>query len=147
MKHDPNDRPSWDEYWMSFAEVAASRSPDLRKVGGVLVSEENKIISTGYNGLPSGVDEDTIDWEDREQVYPRIIHCETNLLLHAGSRFQNSRMYITMSPCKDCIKLVASSGVKRVVFKEKYKDFQESEKLADYFGIEFDQLDKETNNV
>jgi dCMP deaminase len=133
------ERITWDTYFLKMAHVAKLRSADIkRQVGCVLVSmKDNKLISTGFNGLPAGIPESTIvDWDDREAVHRLIIHAEANSLLYAKSNFEDSILYGTLSPCTGCVKLLAAARVKRVVYTEDYRDIEESKKLCEIFGIE-----------
>lgn len=131
------DRPDWTSYFMQIAQVVKSRSPDTKtKVGAVLVSlKDNRIISCGYNGLKAGLD-DNIDWTDREFVHNVIIHAECNALLYAGSKFDDAVMYITLSPCKDCLKMLSAANIKKIVYKDEYHNVEEVRKLCDFLGIE-----------
>ena len=132
----PRERLSWDQLWMRMAELVALRSPDpMVQVGSVLVSAHNKIINSGYNGFPSGMPECNIDWSDRECVRARILHSEVNCIVHAGSRFEGAKLYVTMSPCKECVKVIAASGIKTVIYKECFRDFAEVSALANEFGL------------
>jgi len=132
----PRNRPSWDDYFMHMCDVVRLRSPDPRtQVGAVLVTDDNRIVSTGYNGFPCGVSEATIDWSNRDEVYKRIVHAEVNALLYASSRFKNAKLYCTFSPCSECLKLLAGAGVVRVMFKIKYKDFEDVHALAQDLGV------------
>lgn len=133
--------PSWDEYFLQLCDVIKLRSKDpKRQVGACLVScTNNRIISTGYNGLKANVN-DNIDWNDRELVHSLVIHAETNLLLYSNSRFEDSILYITCSPCSQCIKLIAAANVKKIVFKEPYKDFKMVKQVCDYYNIELIQM-------
>lgn len=128
-------RISFESYFMNIAEEVKKRSPDpSRQVGAVLVSN-NRIVSTGYNGLPSGIN-DTIDWKDRDFIHSVVIHAETNAILYAESKFESTKMYITTSPCKDCIKLIASAGVKKVYYREEYRDIEKVKDLCLFFHID-----------
>lgn len=128
-------KPSWDAYFLNFAEVAATRSPDPKtKVGAVLV-RNNHILATGYNGLIAGKNEN-IDWTNRDYIYKRIIHAEMNCLLHAEtSAMYGSILYVTHSPCCECIKLIAASQIKDVFFKEEYRDYEFVSYLAKELGV------------
>jgi dCMP deaminase len=134
-------KPSWDTYFMELAEVIKIRSPDPKtKVGSVLVSLKNKrIIGSGYNGLVSGVDETLIDWNDRETVTKLIIHAEMNTVLYSHSQFENSVLYTTLSPCQNCLKMLAASHIKKIIFKEKYRDFEEVKRLCRFYNIELQE--------
>jgi dCMP deaminase len=134
-------RPSWEEYFMNIAHQVKLRSPDTkRKVGAVMVSlNDKRIISCGYNGLVKGID-DNIDWEDREFVHSVIIHAESNCILYASSKFENSVLYITTSPCSNCIKLIAAANIKQIYYNEPYRDIELVKKLCKFFDIEIVQL-------
>lgn len=130
------DVPNWDKYFMDLCEVIKLRSKDVKKqVGACLVSIDNKIISTGYNGLRAGSD-DNIDWDDRELVHTLVLHAEMNCLLYATSKFKNARLFCTLSPCRDCVKLIACSGITKILYKEKYKDYEKVKKICEFYKIE-----------
>lgn len=139
-------RPTKDQYFMAIAEVVKTRSPDPKtQVGAVLVDSKYRLVSTGFNGSPSDFDDESIDWLDRPSVYPICVHAEMNAILYASSRYENSILYVTLSPCSECIKLVAASGIKRVIFKDKYRDFDKVKVLADSFDIQLIQFEEKTN--
>ena len=133
--------PSWDEYFLQLCDVIKLRSKDpKRQVGACLVScSNNRIISTGYNGLKSNTD-DNINWNNRELVHSLVIHAETNVLLYSNSQFEDSILYITCSPCSQCIKLVAAANVKRIVFRDKYRDFDTVHQICEQYHIELIQI-------
>jgi dCMP deaminase len=133
-------RPDWDTYFMNIADVVRTRSLDFQKVGAVLVScDDNRIISTGYNGVRSGLDDSKIDWNDRSFVSDVIIHAETNAILYAQSKFENATLYSTHSPCKTCIKLLSATNIKKIVYKEEHKDIAQVKDLCNYYSIEMMQ--------
>ncbi len=130
------ERPGWDDYFMNICEAVKLRSPDYHKVGGVLVSVKDKrIISTGYNSFAAGLD-DNVDWSNREKIYEKVIHAEMNVLLYSQSKFEDTVLYITTSPCKDCLKLLSASNIKKIIYKHKYRDIENVEKLAKELNIE-----------
>ena len=132
--------PSWDEYFIQICDVVKLRSKDPKKqVGCCLVSYDNKLISTGYNGLMAGAN-DNIDWCDRKLVHSLILHAESNCLLYSLSKFENSKLYSTLSPCMECIKLIASSKVKKIIFKDKYKDYNQVQTICNFYNIELVQI-------
>lgn len=115
----------WDHYFMDMANVVKTRSPDRTKVGAVLVSNTDKrIISTGYNAICSDIPQEIIDWNNRDIVKHMCIHAEANCILYSQSKFEDATLYCTLSPCKDCIKLISATKIKRIVYNEKYKDFE-----------------------
>jgi dCMP deaminase len=136
-------RITWDHYFMQMAEVVKLRSPDpRRKVGSVLVNKiDNHLISTGYNGLVSGSN-DKIDWNNRELVYSLILHAEVNCILHARNLSKNEtlKMYITTSPCKECIKILASMNIKEIYYKDEYRDIQLVEEICNFYNINLVKL-------
>lgn len=135
-------RVSWDEYFMRIADVVKIRSLDPKtQVGSVLVSmKDRRILSTGYNSIGAGLDDDKIIWTDREYVHSIVIHAEMNVLLYAKSSFEDSILYTTLSPCVGCMKLLSASKIKKVIYKDEYKDIEVSKKLAVFFNIEMVKL-------
>lgn len=131
-------RVSWHNYFMNIADVVKTRSPDTKKqVGAVLVSvTDNRIISTGYNSVCAGMHDNLIDWNDREKISLIVIHAETNAILFAQSKFEEAILYTTLSPCTDCIKLLSATKIRKVIYKEEYRDFEKSKQLCDFFNIE-----------
>ena len=122
-----NDYISWDEYFMGIAILAAKRSKDpSTQVGACIVSQDNIIMSTGYNGMPKGCSDDEFPWErEGEQTkYPYVVHAELNAVLNANGRdLHGSRIYVALFPCNECAKAIIQSGIKEVVYlSDKYKD-------------------------
>lgn len=128
---------NWNEYFINIAKIIALKSKDKkRQVGAILVSEKNnRILSTGYNGLPANTN-DNIDWSNRELVHSMIIHAEMNCILYANNKYENSILYSTLSPCKDCIKIIAAAKIKKIIYLEEYKDLSISQDLCKKFNIE-----------
>lgn len=129
-----NTRPSWDEYFMSVAEVVSSRSTCLRrKVGAVIVSGK-RILATGYNGAPSGLEHcDRHGCLRLEQSIPpgehhelcRGLHAEQNAIIQAalyGVSIREGIIYCTHHPCVVCAKMLVNAGVKKVIIREDYPD-------------------------
>ena len=119
------DYISWDEYFMGIAMLAARRSKDpSTQVGACIVSPDNIIISTGYNGMPKGCSDDEFPWEREgtETKYPYVVHAELNAILNANGRdLRGSRLYVALFPCNECAKAIIQSGVKEVVYlSDKY---------------------------
>lgn len=128
---------NWNEYFINIAKIISLKSKDIkRQVGAILVSEkDNRILSTGYNGLPANIN-DNIDWNNRELVHSMIIHAEMNCILYANNKYENSILYSTLSPCKDCIKIIAAAKIKKIIYLEEYKDLSISKELCKKFNIE-----------
>lgn len=122
-------RPGWDHYFMIIADAVSLRATcDRARVGSVIVSEDMRILSTGYNGAPSGwpsCDEQghqLVDMGGRQSCI-RAVHAEENAVVSAarsGTRLIGSTCYTTASPCYDCFRMLAQAGVTRIVFGENY---------------------------
>lgn len=138
--HIKQNRPSWDEYFIKIAEVVATRSIDAETQVGCVITKNNHIVSTGYNGFPSGIDEESLP-NTRPGKYPLIIHAEANAIAHSKCDLEGATAYVTISPCQDCAKLLIASGIKRVVFKEVYANASlEPINLLALSGIDIEDL-------
>ena len=149
------DYISWDEYFMGVAKLAARRSKDpSTQVGACIVSPENIIISTGYNGMPKGCSDDTFPWEreGEDTKYPYVVHAELNAILNANGRsLHGSRLYVALFPCNECAKAIIQSGVKEVVYiSDKYAGTREnlaSKRMLDAAGVRYTQLTANTKQI
>lgn len=118
------DYIGWEEYFMGVAELSARRSKDPKtQVGACIINPDNKhILSIGYNGLPRGMNDDNISWEDESDFlknkHTYVVHAEANAILNANTNIEGSSMYITMFPCNECAKLIVQSGVKELFYKD-----------------------------
>lgn len=113
-------RPSWDEYFINIANIIKTRSHDLEtQVGAVIVSDSNKILSTGYNGFPSGANDNSLP-NTRPMKYPYMIHAELNAIITARQDLRDSTIYCNLSPCSNCAKAIIAAGIKRVVYEKSY---------------------------
>ncbi|MDO6736670.1 dCMP deaminase family protein [Wenyingzhuangia sp. 2_MG-2023] len=113
----------YDKAYLRMAFEWAKLSHCQRKKVGALIVKERMIISDGYNGTPSGFDNCCED-ENNETRW-MVLHAEANAILKVAASTQstkNATLYITLSPCKDCSKLIHQSGIKRVVYAKEYKD-------------------------
>ena len=124
-----SDYLSWDEYFMGLSLFSAMRSKDPNtQVGACIVSEDNKILSVGYNGMPIGCDDDTMPWgregEFLDTKYPFVAHAELNAILNRPTvSLKNARIYVSLFPCNECAKAIIQSGRKEEVYwHNKYKD-------------------------
>ena len=129
MSQKREDYISWDEYFMGVAKLSAMRSKDPNtQVGACIVSENNKILSMGYNGFPVGCSDDEFPWnregEPLENKYFYTTHSELNAILnYRGGSLEGSKMYVTLFPCNECAKAIIQSGIKAVVYDcDKYAD-------------------------
>jgi dCMP deaminase len=123
------------EWWLQLAEVAAKRSEDpYCKVGAVAIREDGSIAAVSYNGAPPKIE---IDWSDRDKRRQFVIHAETNLLRYIKPH-ECPDIAITLAPCYDCLKNLASYGVKRINFINYYDKCDKSilVKMAKIYKIE-----------
>lgn len=128
-EHIPQDRPSWDEYFMEIAHVVKKRSIDAEtKVGCVIVDRHNRIVSTGYNGFPPGVDDRMLP-NTRPGKYFSILHAEQNTIANAKTDLRGCTIYVTISPCQECAKLILAAGIKKIVFDDKYANSNSDETI------------------
>lgn len=142
------DYISWDEYFMGIAMLAARRSKDPNtQVGACIVSPENIIISTGYNGMPKGCSDDLYPWarEGAQTKYPYVVHAELNAILNANGRdLRGSRLYVALFPCNECAKAIIQSGVREVLYlSDKYDGTPlnlASKRMLRSAGVQFTQL-------
>ena len=133
LKADIQRRPSWDEYFIKLAEIAKTRSSCIRRqVGAVLVNDKNQIVSTGYNGVPRGIDHCTKEtctklYEEsgeKNELCPAV-HAELNAILQAASAGispEGATLYSTTRPCGNCTMAIINVGIKKVVYVEDYTD-------------------------
>jgi len=116
-------KQKYDNAYMRMAHEWAKLSHCERKKVGALIVKDRMIISDGFNGAPTGFDNCCEDENDVTQWY--VLHAEANAILKVASSAQSSKgatLYITLSPCKECSKLIHQAGIKRVVFQTAYKD-------------------------
>lgn len=114
---------SWDDYFMGVAVLSGFRSKDpSTQVGACIVSEDNKILSVGYNGMPIGCNDDDMPWErDGDFLntkYPFVCHAELNAILNSRHDLNGSKIYVSLFPCNECAKAIIQSGIKEVVYVE-----------------------------
>ncbi len=156
MDNHPNFIPvtsalNWDEYFMLQAVVASFKSKDPNtKVGCVFVDTQNHQVSMGYNGQIAGIDEKNLPWGNFKEVpldqqkYAYVVHSEANAILHAKGQLQGARCYVTLFPCHECAKMLATVRVSEIVYlSDKYVGTVENtiaKKIFDMSGIKVRQL-------
>lgn len=122
MTEKRNDYINWDEYFMGIAALSALRSKDPNsQVGACIVSEENKILSVGYNGFPIGCSDEKFPWgregEPINTKYPYVVHSELNAILnYRGGSLFGTKIYVTLFPCNECAKAIIQAGIKTVIY-------------------------------
>jgi dCMP deaminase len=142
---------NWDEYFMLQALMASFKSKDPNtKVGCVFVDHNNHQLSMGYNGQIAGIDETKLPWGNvksvplDQQKYAYVVHSEANAILHAKADLANSRCYVTLFPCHECAKMIATVQVKEVVYlSDKYADTVENQiakRIFDMAGVRYREI-------
>ena len=150
MSEKRNEYINWNEYFMGVALLAAQRSKDpSTQVGACIVDENNRILSTGYNGFPQGCSDDEFPWNRDESAgetkYPFVVHAELNSILNSGGKsLVGSRLYVALFPCNECAKAIIQSGIKEVIYlSDKYKAtaaMQNSRRMLGAAGVKLTQL-------
>jgi len=132
----------YDKAYLRMAQEWAKLSHCKRRKVGALIVKDRMIISDGYNGTPSGFKNVCEDENGLTHWY--VLHAEANAILKVASSTQsckNATLYITMSPCKDCSKLIHQAGITRVVYRDAYKDLSGIDflKLANVEVVQINQ--------
>jgi|TARA_B100001142_G_scaffold330057_1_gene395932 dCMP deaminase len=131
----------YDKLFIDICTKYAEMSYARRKKVGAVIVKENTIISDGYNGTPVGFD--NICEDDNGKTHWYVLHAEANAIIKMARNNTScidSTLYITLSPCKECSKIIIQSGIKRVVYKEKYKDTSGLDFLGN-FNVECVQIE------
>jgi len=154
MTEKRKDYISWDEYFMGVAMLAAQRSKDpSSQVGCCIVSEDNKILSMGYNGFPRGCSDDEFPWnrdnadtDPYNAKYFYVTHSELNAILNyrgGGGSLEGAKIYVTLFPCNECAKALIQVGVKTIIYADdKYTNtpaIRASRRLLDAAGVRYYQ--------
>lgn len=129
-----DNRPSWDEYFMSIADQVATRSTCLRRQIGAVLVRDKRILATGYNGVPSGLKHCAEVGCIREKLgipsgtqheLCRGLHAEQNTVIQAaryGINIDGATIYCTAHPCVQCTKILLNAGIKTIVYRDSYPD-------------------------
>lgn len=154
MSHKREDYITWDEYFMGVAELSALRSKDpSTQVGACIVSQDNKILSMGYNGFPKGCSDDEFPWDkEKEQEDPYnakyfyTTHSELNAILNdRGGSLEGSKLYVTLFPCNECAKAIIQAGIKTLIYgSDKYADtpaVRASKRMLNAAGVRYYQYE------
>lgn len=119
-----SSRPSLDEYFIKIAEIIGSRSTCDRAHVGAVIIKGKMILSTGYNGAPRGLPHcDDVGHEIVDGHCIRTVHAEANAIAQAarnGVAIEGATIYLTISPCYDCFKMMVNAGIRGVVYKQFY---------------------------
>lgn len=147
----PSRRPTWDEYFMEIARLVASRSTCLRRQVGALMVKDKNILTTGYNGTPSGIVHCEVVGCLRQQLNVpsgerhelcRGLHAEQNAIIQAarhGVNIAAATLYCTNSPCIICSKMLINAGIREIIYLDGYPDHLSLEMLQQA-GIECRQF-------
>ena len=148
MANELSKQTKRDLRYLRMARIWAENSYCKRRQVGALVVKDKMIISDGYNGTPSGFENVC---EDNNVTKPYVLHAEANAitkLARSSNNSEGSTLYVTASPCIECAKLIIQSGIKRVVYAEKYR-LDDGIKLMQRAGIKVEYLnpDEKTSSV
>ena len=157
MSDKRTDYISWDEYFMGVAKMSALRSKDPNtQVGACIVSNDNKILSMGYNGLPRGCSDDEFPWAREgaplDNKYMYTAHSELNAILnYRGGSLDNAKMYVTLFPCNECAKAIIQAGIKTIVYDcDKYVDTASviaSKRMLNAAGVRYYQYQRTEREI
>ncbi|MDE2188152.1 MAG: cytidine/deoxycytidylate deaminase family protein [Patescibacteria group bacterium] len=152
----PYKRPSWDEYFMSIAELVGSRGTCDRGRSGCVIVRDKQILVTGYVGSPVGFAHcDEVGHEMHKVINDdgtesehciRTVHAEQNAIAQAaklGIAINGSTLYCHMTPCYTCTKLMINAGIKKVVVLKDYHQSKKSKEAFENAGIHFIQINNE----
>ncbi len=136
------ERPSWDEYFMQITDLVATRSTCLRRKVGAILVRDRQILSTGYNGAPSGLahclevgclrEQENVPSGQRHEMC-RAIHAEQNAIIQAarhGVSIVGAILYTTHQPCVICTKMLINASVEKIYYREGYPDELSKQMLA-----------------
>ncbi len=157
MSDKRTDYISWDEYFMGVALLSGMRSKDPNsQVGACIVSPDNKILSMGYNGFPTGCSDDDFPWaregEPLENKYFYVTHAELNAILnYRGGSLEGARLYVTLFPCNECAKAIIQSGIKSIVYdSDKYAALPSiiaSKRMLDAAGVAYRRFERRDTKI
>lgn len=139
----PDERPSWDEYFATLARQVSSRTTCTRRAVGAVIVKDNRILATGYNGVPSGMrhcseagclrEQLGVPSGERQEIC-RGLHAEQNAIIQAaryGVDIRGASIYVNTQPCVVCAKMLINAGITEIVYKNPYPDELAMEMLAE----------------
>lgn len=151
------DYISWDEYFMGVSKLSGLRSKDpSTQVGACIVSNDNKILSMGYNGFPTGCSDELFPWEREgasiDTKYPYVTHSELNAILnYRGGSLEGAKIYVSLFPCNECAKAIIQSGIKTIVYdSDKYATTDSviaSKRMLDAAGVNYYQYQRSNRKI
>ena len=132
-----------DQRYLKMADIWAQNSYCKRRKVGALLVKDKMIISDGYNGTPSGFENECEDEDNKTKTY--VLHAEANAITKvakSGNSSLGATLYVTSSPCIECSKLIIQAGIKRVVFTENYR-LEDGINLLKRANIDVEQIEPE----
>ena len=134
-------RTSWEEYALDIAHAASERSEDpYKKVGACALNKDRMVIGLGYNGLASGKDAPNGFWSNRDERRKYMIHAETNCL-SLCKKGEVDFLAVTLLPCSYCATMIASYGVKEVLYHEEYENDKAAKEIFAFYNIDMLKFD------
>tara|TARA_R110000796_G_scaffold132862_1_gene248305 strand:+ start:360 stop:812 length:453 start_codon:yes stop_codon:yes gene_type:complete len=140
----------WDRRFMEMAELVSTWSKDpSTKIGVVIVDRMRRVISTGYNGFPRGIDDSWEKYADRQHKYAHVVHGELNAILSATTSLGSSTLYLfgmPGPPCSGCTKHILQTGISRIVsrqgdYPERWADdFILSRAMLEEVGVDYEEI-------
>ena len=153
--HSVQDRPSWEEYFMNITSLVAQRSTCTRRAVGAIIVKDKRILTTGYNGAPSGIkhclevgclrEEMNIPSGERHELC-RGIHAEQNAIIQAGYHgvsVKDAVLFCTNLPCSICAKMIINAGIIKIYYETGYADLM-SQEMFEEAGVEVVKYDSST---
>lgn len=140
MNDEENKQQTLDSRYLRMAHIWAENSYCIRRKVGALVVKDKAIISDGYNGTPSGFE--NVCEDDNNVTKPYVLHAEANAitkLARSTNSGEGATLYVTASPCIECAKLIIQTGIRRVVYGEKYR-LDDGIRLLKRAGVEVEYL-------
>ncbi len=136
---------SWDEYFMGIAMLSAQRSKDAEsQVGACVVNSHHKILSVGYNGMPTGCPDDNMPWEKEgaplETKHLYLCHACLNAILNSAAGLFGCTIYTTLFPCNECAKAIIQSGIHTVIYRDENPDADAvaaARRMFDMAGVKY----------
>lgn len=147
METSPKKQHELDIRYLRMARIWAENSYCLRRQVGALIVKDKMIISDGYNGTPSGFENQCED--NNNLTKPYVLHAEANAITKIARSNNNSdgaTLYVTASPCIECAKLIIQAGIKRVIYAEHYR-LEDGIELMKRAGIEVTHIDPDTSSI
>jgi dCMP deaminase len=148
-------KPEFDDIYMELAVNLSKRSHCIRRHVGAVLTKDTRIISIGYNGPPAGTHNCDIEWpetgcpKDSKGSCSLALHAEQNTIIYAtknGALIEGSTLYVTLSPCIACARIIFSTGIKRVIYLHSYAEYKgiPSDEGVDFlrkFGVRVDKYE------